>query len=60
MEEFGPHVHREFFTGHKLPIVYLLMIENGTNFVSIDKNGHIFVWTYNAEKVNKKKHFEPS
>ena len=53
-------VHREFYSGHKLEIIYLLMIENGTNMVSIDKNGHIFIWNYVKEKINKKKHFEPA
>jgi len=46
--------------GHKLPISLLCFIENGPNVISIDKNGHIFVWTYSKEAISAKLQFEPS
>jgi hypothetical protein len=53
-------MNREFFKGHKLQIVYLCLIENGPNIVSIDSNGHIFVWRYEKEFISTKQHFNPA
>ena len=39
-------VNREFFTGHKLQIIFMCFIENGLSLISIDSNAHIFIWKY--------------
>lgn len=53
-------MNREFFAAHKLPIVFLSFIENSPmNIVTIDDNGHIFIWKYTAEHVTSKQRFEP-
>ncbi|TNV72876.1 hypothetical protein FGO68_gene6745 [Halteria grandinella] len=55
------HMNREFFTGHKLPIVYICFVENSPGkIITIDDNGHIFQWQYTAEHVTSKQRFEPS
>jgi hypothetical protein len=54
-------MNREFFIAHKLPIIFICFVENGPqNIVTIDENGHIFVWKYNAENVTSKQRFEPA
>jgi hypothetical protein len=45
-------LNREFFVGHKAPVIYIFHIENGQDMVSIDEQGCILIWTYNKEYLN--------
>lgn len=36
-----------------------MFIENGRNFISVDMNGHIFVWQYTEDAISSKVNFEP-
>ena len=54
-------MNREFFSSHKLPIVFICFIENGPqNIVTVDTNGHIYTWLYTAEHVTTKQRFDPA
>jgi hypothetical protein len=37
-----------------------MFIENGSNFLSVDMNAHIFIWQYNEEAISSKVYFEPT
>lgn len=53
-------MNREFFSAHKLPILYICFVENSPlNIVTIDDNGHIFMWNYTEKQVTSKQRFEP-
>jgi hypothetical protein len=57
----GQHMNREFFTAHKVAVVFMFFIENDPkNLASIDENGHIFIWKYTKEYVTSKQRFEPA
>ena len=45
--------------GHKSPIIFVCHIENGKDMVTIDENGHIFVWKYHKNYLNEDGVFEP-
>lgn len=54
-------MNREFFNGHKLPIVFICFISNSpATIVTVDANGHVFTWVYSAEHVTPKQRFEPA
>ena len=53
-------MNREFFYGHKVAVIHLCFIENGPgNIVSVDMNGHIFIWKYDKSTVTSKQCFDP-
>lgn len=61
LENNNQHMNREFFSGHKLPVIFICFLENGPQaFITIDENGHICHWLYNAEHVTSKQRFEPA
>lgn len=53
-------INREFFKGHKSPIIFLCHIENGKDFLSIDETGHLIVWTYSEEYIMIDGYIRPS
>lgn len=49
------HMNREFFGGHKLPIIFICFVENSpATIVTVDSNGHVFTWLYTADHVTSK------
>lgn len=42
-------INREFFDGHKAKVVFLCQVENGKDILSVDQQGHIFIWKYEPE-----------
>jgi hypothetical protein len=52
-------INREFFVGHKSPIIFIAHIENGKDMVTVDEAGHIFIWKYNKEFLSEDGVFEP-
>lgn len=49
----GQHLSREFFSGHRSTIVFLCHIENSKDLLSIDEQGHVFVWQYDLKFCNE-------
>ena len=50
----------EFFSGHKHPIIFICHIENGQDFVTLDEQGNLFVWTYHKHFLGSTGEFSPS
>jgi hypothetical protein len=48
-------MNREFFAGHRYPVIFIFFIENGPkSLITIDEVGHLFVWRYTQEQVTAK------
>ena len=52
-------INREFFVGHKNPILFVCHIENGKDMVTVDEGGHIFIWKYSKDMLTEDGIFEP-
>lgn len=63
-KKFAPmnqkQINREFFEGHKLPVIFVCPIENGKDMVTVDEAGHIFIWKYDKANISSKEMFEPA
>ena len=53
-------ISREFFKGHLHQIVFMCHIENGKDMVSIDEQGHLFIWKYDKRFMNATGQIEPA
>ena len=43
------HIFREFFVEHKAKIVYIGFLGYPENIVTVDADGYIYNWEYDAE-----------
>lgn len=55
-----PHINREFFEGHKHPIIFTGLVGNSQDLISVDEVGQIFLWKYHPNMVNNKGNFKPT
>ena len=54
-------MNREFFSAHNLSIIHICFVENGPQtLVTVDENGHIYVWKYTQEHLTSKQRFDPA
>mmetsp|Transcript_39875 Transcript_39875/g.38429 ORF Transcript_39875/g.38429 Transcript_39875/m.38429 type:complete len:95 (-) Transcript_39875:744-1028(-) len=42
-----------------MPVIFLGFVDNGPNIVSVDSNGHIFIWKQDKALLSTKKQFNP-
>lgn len=53
-------INREFFKGHKYPVVFICHIENGKDMLTIDENCHIYIWKYEKKYLDQEGMFVPA